>query len=78
MSYCISRNGVYYKIDEFLNDYNFVTRILTKCELILVTVDVVARDPMRSKEYDRYYVYELKPLKTFKPIYRNDRRFNRS
>ncbi len=63
MGYYVSTNGIYYKVR------NYVTKELAKCELIFITVDVVARDPDNSKEYDRYYVYELKPLEKWKPIY---------
>jgi hypothetical protein len=79
MSYCVSEEGKYYKVEEKEEMYNHIRvgcrvgymrpyKALTECELILMTVDVIARNPKRSKEYDRYYVYELKPLKNHKPI----------
>ena len=77
MSYCKSNNK-YYKIDdqeestcyEYIEGYQRTEyyKTLRKCELIFVTVDVVARNPDYSKEYDRYNVSELKPLKKSKPI----------
>jgi hypothetical protein len=77
--YCVSNKGVYYEVCQYNAGCNdLICIMLTKCELIFNTVDVVARDPDNSKEYDRFNVYELKPLKTYRPKYVNYNVFNRT
>lgn len=68
--YCQSKNdGKYYLIKrEYLKNNGICKLWFTECELKFMAVDVVARDPDHSKEYDRFNVYELKPLKKSKPI----------
>jgi hypothetical protein len=59
--YCYSKYNKKYlhMIKDETIDRTYDAYLYTECKKDFITVDVVARDPEHSKEYDRFNVYEL-------------------